>query len=456
MNEGRPDPVDAAAPGGFPSPAKAVAAISDVASAAVRLPLAPFQAGVTTARGRWRTLARALERRSLVRASRAVPRTLRFVGRALLSGEVDEAVPRPALSIALAAQVALDEALLAVAMTPSRFPLRADYHRVSRELADARALFGRRGWLADPASYHRTPPPLRPQDVTWSRHRTLGARYEQTPYERMSFDSGFAPRRQEPGGDRWRSFAANDTAAVTILRHDDGPRPWVVGVHGFCMGFALADFRGLHADLLHRELGFNVAMPVLPLHGPRRVTRISGEPFLSFELMNGVHGMTQSIWDIRRLLGWIRAQGAPSISVYGVSLGGYIAALLAGLEDGLDSVVAGIPVSDFPGLFHAHSPHHIRARSIEHKILGGPAEDVYRVISPLGFAPRLPRHRRFVFAGYGDRLSTPGQARRRNCGRRLRCRESTSTKTSKEKPSGIRDTSETTALIVCMWAVGVS
>jgi esterase/lipase len=38
------------------------------------------------------------------------------------------------------------------------------------------------------------------------------------------------------------------------------------------------------------------------------------------------------MWDIRRILHWIRAQGAPSVGVHGVSLGGYQTALLAALE----------------------------------------------------------------------------------------------------------------------------
>jgi hypothetical protein len=268
-------------------------------------------------------------------------------------------------------------------------------------------MFRRRGWLADPTAYHRPPPPLADDEVAWSRGRSLG-----TSYERLTFDSEFTPRSGEPGGDRWRSFGPNATAAATILRHPGPPRPWVVGIHGFCMGFPMTDFRGLHAKLLHRELGLNVAIPVLPLHGSRRVTRISGEPFLSFDLMNAVHGMAQSVWDIRRLISWIRAQGAPAVSVYGVSLGGYLTALLTGLEDGLSSVVAGIPVTDFPALFHEHSPRHVRARTLAHEIMGGTAEEVFTVVSPFSFAPRVEADRRFVFAGYGDRLALPSQARR--------------------------------------------
>jgi len=348
-----------------------------------------------------------LNRRALVRVTRVVPRTLHFVGSTLWRGEVSESLPAPHLSVGLAAQVAMDEALLAVAMAPNRFPLPGDYGRVATELADADALFTEQGWVDEPATYHRTPPTLSDDDLTTTRGWALGQ-----AYDRISWDSGFAPRDGEPGSERWMGFGPNATATTALLRHDDAARPWVVAVHGFCMGFPFMDFPALHAARIHHDLGMNVALPALPLHGPRRVTRVSGEPFLSFELMNAVHGLTQAIWDIRRLISWIRSQGATSISLFGVSLGGYTAALLAGIEPGIDRVVAGIPVSDFPGLFEAHSPRHIRVRAIEHRIMGGTADRVYRVVSPLCFDPLVAPDRRYIFAGYGDRLATPDQARR--------------------------------------------
>jgi hypothetical protein len=348
-----------------------------------------------------------LNRRALVRATRAVPRTLQFLGTALWRGEVAESLPAPHLSLGLAAQVAMDEALLAMAMAPNRFPLPGDFGRVAQELGDAEAMFSARGWVGDPASYHRTPPPLADRDLVRTRGWALGQ-----GYERVSWESRFAPHAGEPGSERWMAFGPNSTATAALLRHDDATRPWVIAVHGFCMGFPFMDFPGLQAPRLHQELGVNVALPVLPLHGARRVTRVSGEPFLSFELMNAVHGLTQAVWDVRRLISWIRSQGASSISLFGVSLGGYTVALLAGLEPGLDGVVAGIPVADFPGLFHAHSPRHIRVRAIEHRIMGGTAENVYRVVSPLCFDPLVAADRRYIFAGYGDRLATPDQARR--------------------------------------------
>jgi hypothetical protein len=356
--------------------------------------------------GTYRAAMKFLGRRALARATLAVPRTLKFMVATALSGEVSGAVPAPSLTWGLAGGVAMDEALLAMAMAPSRFPRRADFARVSAELADARRMFSRRGWIARPLSYHRTPPPLSEPDVEMTRGWALGQRYE-----RITYDSGFSTRAGEPGGEQWMAYAPNSRATATIVRHRGDPRPWIVCVHGFCMGYPFMDFVGLHTTKLHRELGLNVAMPVLPLHGPRKVTLVSGEPFLGFDMMNTVHGLAQAVWDIRRLVSWIRAQGATSIGLYGVSLGAYVVSLLAGIDEGFDAVVAGIPVVDFPALFHEHSPVHIRARSIEHRIMGGVAEDVYRVISPMSFESKVPYDGRYIFAGYGDRLAFPEQAR---------------------------------------------
>ena len=40
------------------------------------------------------------------------------------------------------------------------------------------------------------------------------------------------------------------------------------------------------------------------------------------------------------------------------------------------------------------------------------AKDVHSVVSPLLIAPKVPRDRRFIFAGMGDRMATPSQAKR--------------------------------------------
>ena len=348
---------------------------------------------------------------AFTRVGLALPRTLRFVQENLdrrLSG-TPGGPPSPHLSMALAGHVAMDEAILALAMGPNRFPRRADYLRVGGELRACRDLFRDQGFLQDPASYHREPPPLVRPAIT--KAWTVGAGASPIiHHERLLFASEFEPRPGEVGRARWLGYEPNGTAGAWLLRHPGAPRPWLMCIHGFGMGHAFMDFGAFEAKTLHERYGFNVILPVLPLHGHRKVTRMSGEAFLSFDLMNSVHGLTQAIWDIRRILGWVREQGGGPVGVYGVSLGAYVAALLATLDGDLACVIAGIPVCDFLSLFRSHSPAHIRMRAIDHEILGGPAEEVHRVVSPLARPALVPKERRFIFGGLGDRVVSPGQA----------------------------------------------
>jgi len=352
-----------------------------------------------------RNVERVLARRAPTRVMVAVPRTLGFLGETVIHRITDPPPGMPAStpSPGLLAQVAMDETLLALVMGPNRFPRRADYERVGAELAHARLLFETEGWIDDPASYHRRPPDL--VDPAMASGWAVGVRYR-----RLLFPSGFRPRDAEPGHDRWAGYEANRTAVATVLEHPGPPRPWVIAIHGLAMGYPSADFVGLDAMRLHTELGLNVVMPVLPLHGPRRITRISGEAMLSFDLVDTLHALTQGVWDVRRILGWVRSRGAPSVALYGVSLGAYLAALLVGLEE-VDAVVVGVPVIDFPALFAHHAPHTIRLRGMEHEILGETADAVFRVVSPLSFRPQTPKEARAIFAGVGDRMTTPAQAR---------------------------------------------
>ncbi len=92
--------------------------------------------------GSYRAVWKFLGRRALARATLAVPRTARFMRATATSHEVSEGLPAPKLSLGLVAGVAMDEALLAMAMAPSRFPRRADFageHRARRGPANVLA-----------------------------------------------------------------------------------------------------------------------------------------------------------------------------------------------------------------------------------------------------------------------------------------------------------------------------
>ena len=301
-------------------------------------------------------------------------------------------------SLTLATQAGLDELVLSVARLTHRMPDDAELARIEGEATEAVELFGARGWIDDPASYHETPPLL--TDVAMRPARSGAIRYAV-----MSFDSGYAPHEGEPGRERWLADRDNRTAYAWLLRHDE-PRPWIVCIHGAAMGQASADLRVFRAAWLHSVLGLNVALPIQPRHGPRRAGLPIGVGFPDQDLMDNVHAVAQSVWDIRRLLAWIRSEENTSVAVHGLSLGGYTAALLAGLEPGLACVILGVPVVDFTTLLERHGGTRLRGNPRLEQ-LASLAAQVHRVISPLAVEPQLPKDRRFIYAGLADRLVHP-------------------------------------------------
>jgi dienelactone hydrolase len=272
-------------------------------------------------------------------------------------------------------------------------------------MSAARELFEEKGWLEKPAGYHNVPSPL---DSPTLR----AAHVRGTDYEQLTFESGFEPHSDEPGRDRWLSYRANRTARAWVLRHRDANRPWLVCIHGYQMGHAGIDLLAFPPDWLHHGLGLNLAIPVLPLHGARKIGRRSGDGFLTGDILDCAHAEAQAMWDIRRILGWIRAQSESKIGVFGLSLGGYNAALLSTLDDDLACAIAGIPLVDIPSAMIRHGLlSAIGGRGSENLDADQMAE-IMNVVSPLALAPQLPLERRFVFAAVADQLVPAEQAAR--------------------------------------------
>ncbi len=175
----------------------------------------------------------------------------------------------PPTSLATAIGVVADEAFRSLMGYWTERPKPRELRRYAREVADAAALYEQKGWLSDPKSYHPKPP--LPRHVAFRRAWSLGR-----SFEHMTFPSEFEPMAEEPGRARWLSQRPLREAHAWVLRHRDRERPWVVCLHGYRMGFPLADFHAFRVRWLHQELGLNVAIPVFPLHGPRRTGRRSG------------------------------------------------------------------------------------------------------------------------------------------------------------------------------------
>ncbi len=184
-----------------------------------------------------------------------------------------------------------------------------------------------------------------------------------------------------------------------MLRHRE-PRPWLVCIHGAEMGRAALDLTLFRAWHLHKDLGLNVVLPVLPMHGPRARELPTGTVFPGEDVMDNVHCTAQAVWDVRRLLSWIRTQEPESpIGLNGISLGGYVASLVASLEDGLTCAVLGVPVADLIQLLGRHAG--LRSDDPRRHTVAL-AEPIGRMVSPLSLNPRVPMSGRFIYAGIAD------------------------------------------------------
>lgn len=277
-----------------------------------------------------------------------------------------------------------------------------------QELLAMHQFLGRHDWLDNPASYHQDPPELRRPQIVDRSLRTIGRK---SKYKELSFDSEYEPHPGEPGRERWLSYEENGTAAAYVMEHEDGDRPWIVLVHGFSMGTPSSNIAGMNANWLHEELGLNILMPVLPLHGPRSATRFSGGALLQPEYANVAHMFAQAVWDIRRLIGWVRGRSDAPVGLYGISLGGYTVSLLSAFVEDLSCVIAGIPAVDFTSLARDNEPFVYKAYGGEMQTDWRVVRQVIHPVSPLSFDPLLPKSKRFIYAGVADRVARPDQAR---------------------------------------------
>jgi hypothetical protein len=187
------------------------------------------------------------------------------------------------------------------------------------------------------------------------------------------------------------------------------PRATMVALHGFTMGWPRFDSVALFARRWF-DAGLDVALPTLPYHGARTPTdaQFSGDRFAVPNVARLGESVREAIYELQMLVRWIRAHSGAPVGALGLSLGGYLSALFAGLSDELDFVVPMMPPVCFGDLawrIFARTPH---ARA------GGSAamtsqelRAAFRFHSPLAHALRTPRERLLIVAGRGDRVVPP-------------------------------------------------
>jgi len=314
---------------------------------------------------------------------------------------VPEGLEPPMHTPRLGLEVGADEVVLGIAAVTMGVFSSGGQSEAARETEDALDWFDQNGWSQEPSRFHQSPEALDATDILFEPRSVSGLAMEV-----MSFESGFVARPEGPGAKRYMDCAPCRRAWAWVVRGDE-KAPWLVNVHGLSMGMPWLDLKLLQAGMLHRELGLNLVFPVLPFHGPRGLGRISGRGYLTGNVMDTIHAQSQAIWDIRRIIGWLWAQGAERIGVHGVSLGGYTAALIASLEQGLRCAVAGIPAANPAWLIWWHASQQARRDSVAAGLTEDMVERALRVVSPLAMDPQVPGAHRYIYGGLADRFVPP-------------------------------------------------
>jgi dienelactone hydrolase len=173
-------------------------------------------------------------------------------------------------------------------------------------------------------------------------------------------------------------------------------RPTLVLLHGWNdeLGYL---FRQTALARRLSATGIHVAMLELPYHLHRR----PGAPpdlrdFISGDLAAMVAATHQALADHRAFFAWLAEEGTSRIAVWGYSLGGWLAGLLACHDPAVDTAILSAPMSDVAATM-AQLPF---CRPVR-RSLGREAVD----LSPLNLTshrPRVPVERLLLLAGEHD------------------------------------------------------
>ncbi len=237
---------------------------------------------------------------------------------------------------------------------------------------------------------HGDPKPLRATSV--QRRRVAGL-----ACERLTFEHDPAlPGTLEADG-----LGGPARAVVHLCRHRDGPRPWLIWIHGAGQG-GTEDLLLSRIGRIHHKLGFNVAMPVQPGHGCRRR---EWPAYPDMDPLGNVAGMMRAVSEVRAVVRWVRPQ-ANAIVVAGISMGTPVAALVSHLEKQIDAVALYTPILGLNAMIARHLARWGPSRDGLRELLG--SEEVSKltsVIDPLGVDPAPPPHRRLIVGAWHDRMA---------------------------------------------------
>ena len=266
-------------------------------------------------------------------------------------------------------------------------------------LAAARTFYADPRFVAEPGAF------FRPPTVPRVRERTV-LRLRRGRVLRLAYDTDFRPAFPDADLPPVRRGVAR------WWRHDAPDRPVLLCIHGYAGGHPLVETLAFDVPRFYRA-GMDVVLYVLPYHGARAIpgARRSGDGFFGGDLVRTNEAFAQAVYELRALVRLLAAAGRGPVGAFGMSLGGYVTALLASVEPALAFAAPMIPLVSLADMMWAVGEGDpLLRRAAEHGWSRDALAEFFRPHSPLARPPLVPHDRRLVIAAAGDRICPPGHA----------------------------------------------
>ena len=198
-------------------------------------------------------------------------------------------------------------------------------------------------------------------------------------------------------------YPANDRAHALLFMANRGA-PTVLMLHALA---SLAD-RGYRAlGRRFNAAGWNACFVHLPYHYSRVPPGCrNGELAITPDLVRTAEGLRQGVNELRQLMMWLRGQGVDEFGLWATSYGGWIGALLLGVESDFRFAVLQAPIVDISQvIWESPASRHLRAELTSRDITRALVERMEHLAFPMNVQPACGAERVILAAGVWDEVS---------------------------------------------------
>ena len=198
-------------------------------------------------------------------------------------------------------------------------------------------------------------------------------------------------------------YKANDRAYALLFMPHPGA-PTVLMLHAL----ASASDKGYRAwGRRFNAAGWNACFIHLPYHYSRVPPGCyNGELAITPDLVRNAEGLRQGVTELRQFMAWLRTQGVREFGLWSTSYGGWIGALLLGIEPDFRFAVLQAPIANVShAIWESAAARHVRSELSRCGITRSDVERHQHLTFPMRVQPLCGPERIILAAGLWDQIA---------------------------------------------------